>query len=108
MGYSELVTAKVGKRRWQLKRPWRTPYCTVPKGFITDGATIPRIAWAFTGPGEELFEAAVIHDYLYAHGIGDKRQADKAFYKVALDHGVKQWKAWIAYQAVKIFGRGMY
>jgi len=37
----------------------------VPKGFITDGASIPRIFWRIYLPYGLYIEAAVLHDYLY-------------------------------------------
>lgn len=58
-------------------------YCTragrlivVPEGFVTDGASVPRPLWWLYPPfGGEYDEAAVVHDFLYAHaerfGDGD-------------------------------------
>ena len=37
---------------------------TVPKGFVTDMASVPRICWAFIAPFD-VARAAVIHDLLY-------------------------------------------
>jgi hypothetical protein len=38
---------------------------TVPKGFVTDLASIPRWAWELLPPDGPWAKAAVIHDYLY-------------------------------------------
>jgi hypothetical protein len=41
---------------------------TVPAGFVTDGASVPRAIWWLYPPlGGAYDEAAAIHDYLYAH-----------------------------------------
>lgn len=41
---------------------------TVPAGFVTDGASVPRPLWWLYPPfGGEYDEAATVHDYLYAH-----------------------------------------
>ena len=37
---------------------------TVPKGFVTDMASVPRLCWAFIAPFD-VARAAVIHDLLY-------------------------------------------
>ena len=37
---------------------------TVPKGYITDLASVPRACWAFIAPFD-VARAAVVHDILY-------------------------------------------
>jgi hypothetical protein len=84
---------------------------TIPKGFITDGATIPRILWpilANTDP--DILYASFIHDFLYAvHGkLPDrtltKDQADNILREQMIVVGAPRWKADIVYRAVHIFG----
>jgi hypothetical protein len=41
-----------------------TATITVPKNYITDLASVPRICWAFIAPFD-VARAAVIHDILY-------------------------------------------
>lgn len=53
----------------------------VPKGFISDGASIPKIFWSLIAPcidGRSI-RAAVIHDWLYHTGILSRADADKIF-----------------------------
>ena len=38
---------------------------TVPTGFLTDFASVPRMPFVFLLFGDVAHEAAVIHDYLY-------------------------------------------
>lgn len=106
--YCELIVQKVGKRYWRLRKPFKTPFVTVPEDFHTDGASIPRFAWVFADPAGELFEAAVVHDYMYTHAIKTKKAADLAFYCTAIQYKVTPWKAKLAYYVVKLFGRGNY
>jgi hypothetical protein len=48
-----------------------TDSITVPKGFVTDLASIPRWAWDILPPDGPWAKAAVIHDFLYyTHGTG--------------------------------------
>lgn len=106
--YSELIVQKVGKRYWRLKKDFKTPFVTVPENFHTDGASIPRFAWVFADPAGELFEAAIVHDYMYKNAIHSKKKADLAFYWTAMQYKVTPWKAKVAYYSVRLFGRGNY
>lgn len=107
-GYGNLVTIKIGKHRWLVLNDWETPYATVPAGFITDGATIPRWLWWFSHPAAEFFEASVLHDYLYKNAIKTKSFADNAFYEVSVEHHASPLKTRIAKQFVVWFGKGSY
>lgn len=51
----------------------------VPKGYISDGASIPRVFHRAYHPfATESYEGAVLHDYIYSHLYGrySKRIAD--------------------------------
>lgn len=41
------------------------PSVEVPKGFVTDFASIPRIFWSLLPPDGDYTYPAIIHDYLY-------------------------------------------
>jgi hypothetical protein len=41
------------------------PAVTVPKGFVTDFASIPRVFWSVLRPDGDYTYPAIIHDYLY-------------------------------------------
>lgn len=81
---------------------------TVPKGFITDFATIPRLFWTIFPPHDIYVKAAVIHDYLYANAIGTKKEADLLFKEMLKVCGVPSWKIQLMYQAVRLFGKGSF
>ena len=42
----------------------KTETITVPKGFVTDLASVPRALWAFIAPFD-VARAAIVHDLLY-------------------------------------------
>ncbi|MDD5353264.1 MAG: DUF1353 domain-containing protein [Candidatus Omnitrophica bacterium] len=94
---SELIVKPcVNGKDWILKRPFtyhvkskfsRT-YISVPKGFITDFASIPSIFF-FLPKWAKFNKCPVLHDYLYQQGtIQDKditrKQADDIFYEAML------------------------
>jgi len=49
---------------------------SVPNGFVTDFASIPRIFWSALRPDGEHAYAAVVHDYLYWTQIRSREEAD--------------------------------
>ena len=94
---------------------------SVPKGYITDLASVPRFCWAFIAPFD-VARAAVVHDILYekintAYKNGKilSEQNREKYRKVADDvfkegmesaePEVPKWKIWAAYNAVRVFGR---
>ena len=105
---------------------------TAFKGFKTDLASVPRIAWSFIAPFD-IARSAVIHDALYAAireyreengyhvGSGGKGEspesketsakakaiADKIFLEAMLqsEPPIAKWKAYASYYSVVLFGR---
>lgn len=64
---------------------------TVPKGFITDFASIPRFLWSVLPPAGGYGKAAVVHDYLYrTPGAWTRGEAD-AVLKEAMEVSGVGW-----------------
>lgn len=54
----------------------------IPRGFITDFATIPRFLWTILPPFGKYTKCAVLHDYLcllYSKGKISRKEADNIF-----------------------------
>lgn len=82
----------------------------VPDGFVTDLASVPRFLRdrkAFDVNGASR-RPAVLHDWLYATGLGGKAYADDIFRLALRAEGVSATNAWAFYQAVHWFGGGPY
>lgn len=78
---------------------------TVPVGFITDFASIPRVPLVFMLFGNTAHSAAVIHDYLYTTGQVSRKIADKVFLEAMASAGdIPFWKRWPMYCGVRLFG----
>jgi len=77
---------------------------TVPKGFVTDFASIPRIFWMVFPPIGKYARAAVIHDYLYRLKGCSRFTADAVFREAMYQLCVPVWKRILIYYAVRIFG----
>ena len=52
---------------------------TVPVGFVTDYASIPRRLWSLYSPHDQYSRAAIVHDYLYWSQLCTREQADNLF-----------------------------
>ena len=79
-------------------------YIRVPKGFITDFASVPRIFWAILPPWDKYGKAAVLHDYLYHSRKFIRILCDVIFYEAMVVLGVSRWKRWLLYLGVRIGG----
>jgi len=77
----------------------------VPRGFITDFASVPRIPIAFLLTGECAQEAAVIHDWLYTSHEVSRSMADAVFREAAM-LGNPGWRAWLMWLGVRAGGGG--
>jgi len=78
----------------------------VPKGAVTDGASIPPVFWSVLGgPYEDKYRtAAVIHDYYCDVRTRKYTSVHKVFYEAMQTSHVDSTRAWIMYQAVLRFG----
>ena len=75
----------------------------VPKGFISDGATIPRFLWPKFPPDGPWLRAAVVHDYLCEIHC-PQWMSDAIFRNVMRADGVPLWKRRGIFYAVRVFG----
>lgn len=111
----------ISKGKWMVRfvRPmiievegggfWRLE---VPVGYISDRASVPKIAHMVMTPAGDLELASYIHDWLYSHG-GEtldvsKKFADRVFKATlkATPTDIPDWKISLAYRGVRFGGRG--
>jgi hypothetical protein len=82
---------------------------TVPTGFMTDLASIPRGLWNILPPVGVYDAAAVIHDLLYQCGAVDgcaieRGDADRVLREAMEATGVNRWQRWTIYAGVRAGG----
>lgn len=82
---------------------------TIPTGFETDGASIPKIFWSIIYPFGPYFPAALLHDYLYSKKsdgrfIVDREHADLLFLEAMFNIGVPWKTRHLIHYSVRIFG----
>lgn len=97
---------------WELTAPLRyysaslDRIITVPEGFQTDFASVPRLPLAYWLFGNAADEAAVIHDFLYtnfADGV-TRAQADEVFAEASKVLNVAAWRRGPMWLGVRLFG----
>jgi hypothetical protein len=104
-----LVDTSADKRgTWTVRNPLLyasdlAGLITVPAGFVTDFASVPRIPVAFLLAGDCGQEAAVIHDFLYTTHQVDRAKADAVFQE-ALLIAEPRWRAWLMWAGVRLGG----
>lgn len=60
-------------RTWRVEEDWvyplpdDQPRIVVPKGFVFDGASIPRVLWGLLSPTGLLLIPGLIHDFAYRY-----------------------------------------
>jgi hypothetical protein len=77
---------------------------TVPLGFVTDLASVPRLLWNVLPPMGGYSDAAVVHDFLYATNGLARGQADAVLREAMEVCGVRPWQRWLIYRGVRAGG----
>lgn len=103
----KLIISPVGQYSWKLQQDFKVKtsigVITVPKGKVTDLASVPKLLWGIFPPYGRYTESAVVHDYLYAIGH-NRKEADKIFLELMLNNGTSKLRAYPMYLAVRCFG----
>jgi hypothetical protein len=113
----------LGRPIWALMEDYTVEVCgiliTIPKGFQTDLASIPKcLQWCIGRPGENDFRVAgLVHDWLYyvhtarciatgAWVAVTRNQADNCLYELLKRNGVSAWRYKSIWWAVHEFAEG--
>ena len=79
----------------------------VPKGFVTDFASIPSGLWSLgLSPHGQYSRAAVIHDYLYWAQGCTREQSDRLLVLAMKESNVGGFDEFLVYQGVNLGGQG--
>lgn len=84
----------------------KLPKVTVPVGFVTDFASIPRPFWSLLRPDGDYAYAAVIHDYLYWNQALSRDQSDLIFKLAMQDFKIGSSEVTTIYAGVRAGGAG--
>lgn len=77
----------------------------VPKGFLSDGASIPRFLWLWLdGTDPDILFASYCHDLLYTLQQFTKDQCDRTIRELMIKSGAPRWKANAVYAGLRLGG----
>jgi hypothetical protein len=110
---STLAVEEVTDQTWQLTAPFRVSIddvvYTVPAGFVSDFASVPRIPIAYLLFGDTAHRPACLHDWLYSGAAGVSRQfADETLMAAMKADGESWFRRQAMYRAVRLFGEKFY
>jgi hypothetical protein len=113
-GFNRPAVRELGDgERWELVEPLE--FCllvghghivvTVPKGFVTNYASVPCLLRGIFPPQGKWNRAAILHDYLYSHpGNASRFYVDCTFCEAMAALGVPWYRRVPMFIAVLFFG----
>jgi len=83
-------------RKWRIGKDWRYKiangeYIVIPKGFVFDGASVPRVCWGILSPTGLLFIQSLLHDFGYRYDYLWAETINHIFYKYKKNSGKLYW-----------------
>ena len=105
-------------RKWEITEDWTyslgdTQHFVIPKGFVFDGASVPKYFRSYLSPMGVLLIGGLVHDYGYKHqtllmagkkkALSNKSQKwmDQTFRDINIDQNGFKIINWIAYLALR-------
>lgn len=82
------------------------PGHVVPRGFRSDGMSVPRFLWRWLGAsvGAITLSPSVVHDWLYSSHIVTRAAADKWYRRQLRANGYPLLKSWTVWAGLRLFG----
>ncbi|MNO12984.1 hypothetical protein D3C76_26040 [compost metagenome] len=126
--FSNFDTRQIGKREYLMLDQFSFDdevfgTITVPKGFVTNYASLDALRNIFLFPLYALLAdygdmSSTVHDYLYSKGSritinGEqvrptRQQADEIFYRALRSEGIARWRANLFFWGVRLFAAKAY
>jgi hypothetical protein len=109
---TSLQVEQVDDDDWRLISPlnyWsalKSLFYEVPKGFVTDFASVPRLPFIYWFMGGKAEAPAVLHDWMYRTGSEgvSRADADAILYEAVKSAGYWRARAWLMWAGVRIGG----
>jgi len=109
MKYSDFLFQPLRNHRLEVKKDIKVEECGIfiPKGYRTDGASVPRIFWSIFPPNRtDYLPCATIHDYLC--DLENYKKADECFEKCLVKLQVDKFSRTLMLFAVKLYHKIKY
>jgi hypothetical protein len=110
----------MGTRHWEISRDWHFKVndqsYVIPKGFLFDGASVPKFLASWLSPIGVLLIGGLVHDYIYKYQtllLKDKKttcktytqkEADQLFRDINIEQNGFHVLNWLAYLALRLGG----
>jgi len=110
----------LGVRTWEVVEDWHFEahgrQYVIPKGFVFDGASVPKFLAAWLSPTGVLLIAGLVHDYIYKYEVllldkpkhpihmFNKKEADKLFRDINIEQNGFHFLNYLAYWALRLGG----
>ena len=92
------------RTQWELLTPQKLLGFDIPAGFVTDGASVPRVMWWLFPPTGRYMAAALLHDFLLQSGWVSRAEADRYFLIAMEKMEVAKWRRVTMFASVRAFG----
>ena len=112
--FGALEIEYIGKNKWKVVKDFKfaidktNKEIVIPKGFVNDLESIPRLIYSLFPRSVTYNLSAVIHDYLYHIGYENRKVCDQIFKYNLMMSGVSKKKRNLMYNAVRLFGSKHY
>jgi hypothetical protein len=120
--YDQLASTGLKTDYWVVTQAFRfylddiadEKWVEVPAGYLSDGASVPRVFWDLIPPWGAYGQAAVVHDWLCEHltievkGVITaitRADADRALKQGMIALNVPRWKRNVIYIAVRTYAK---
>jgi len=102
MKYSDIVLQPLPNHCFKVVKEFIFKDVVVPAGFVTDGASVPRVFWSIFPPNRtDYLPCAIVHDFLCE--TKDLKKADKHFKECLECLNVSKFAKYTMYYAVRIY-----
>lgn len=102
MKYSDICITPLKGDRYKILEDVTYKDVTVPAGYRTNGADIPRIFWSLFPPNKsDYLPAVIVHDYLC--DLEDYKKADQYFEEILRDLRVDFISRYLLVKSVSLY-----
>lgn len=81
------------------------PRVQVPRGFVTEMGSVPRVFWSVLRPESYFVYASIVHDYLYWEQRTSREVADRIFREMLLELKTPPSQVDLLYSTTRAFGQ---
>lgn len=76
----------------------------IPKGFVTDLSSVPRLLWWLISPFGDFIKASVLHDFLYHLKFDNRKYCDYQMLYMSNRDSKNKLDNYLRYYTVRLFG----